>query len=96
MSTFKSRQLGFAPLMIIVAVAVIGVIGYLGYTFYNNSQQQASNTTSAKQSTVAQDVKVAPAITSANDLDAALSALDGTDTTSGSDSATLNSKLSAF
>jgi len=95
MNTSQSRQLGFSPLMIIVAVAVIGLIGYLGYTFYNNSQQ-TSNTTSTKQSAVAQDVKAAPVITSTSDLDTALSALDGTDTTSGSDSATLNSKLSAF
>jgi cytoskeletal protein RodZ len=95
MSSLHNRQAGFSAVIIVVLVAVIGLVGYLGYTFYTNSQQQAADTPT-EQSAVAEGVQVAPVVESSSDLDTALTALEATDTSSSSDTAELETGLSAF
>jgi hypothetical protein len=64
------------------------------YVLYN-SQQQAADTPT-EQSAVAEGVQVAPVVESSSDLDTALTALEATDTSSSSDTAELETGLSAF
>jgi Tfp pilus assembly protein PilV len=95
MKTLSARQSGFSPILIIVVIVAVGLIGYLGYLFFTNSQQQVA-TTVTEQSAVAKDVQTAPEVTSTSDLDAALTAIEGTDTASGKDNTELDSQLSEF
>lgn len=94
-----SDQSGFSIVEIVIVLAVLGFIGLLGSMAYNrvHDSKTASGQSSA-QSATANDVKPAPAITSASDLDSAQATLDQTDPSTGNttDAGQLDNELSAF
>jgi len=90
----RKPQVGFSIIEVVVAVAVVALIAFLGYRFYIH--QQAA--TSGEANTAQVSVPAAPEITTASDLDKAGAVLDQIDVegSNSSDSARLDSELSAF
>lgn len=76
---------GFTAVEVVLVVIVLAIIGLLGYTFYNTMTGEQKVTESSNQDAAADDVAEAPAISSADDLDAALQTLDDTDIEGSSD-----------
>lgn len=88
-------QSGFSIIEVGIVIAVIGIIGLLGYTFYTNQVNKTNNTDQqTSQTETTSDVKTAPQITSAADLDAAETALDQTDPSA--DTSQLDAEVANF
>lgn len=91
----RTSQSGVSIVEILIVIVVLGLIGFIGYNFYaKQSDKPADDSTS--QTATAKDIPTAPEVTSTNDLDKASAMLDGSDTSSSSDSAELDSQLQAF
>jgi Tfp pilus assembly protein PilV len=93
----RKKQLGFSAVELLIILVVVALLGFAGYVVYNRMQNnKAASSSTTSQSTSSSDVKSAPAINSASDLDKASNILDQTDPNPSGDSATLDTQLSAF
>lgn len=93
----RITQKGFSLIEVIIVVAVIAIVGFLGYTFWNNYQNsQTTEDTTTSQTDSNQDVPAAPEINSAENLDAANSALEESSIDNTNGSAALESEMSEF
>ncbi len=93
------KQAGFSVVEALIIFVVIGALVFVGYTVYKKQQadkQTNTSQSSSSQEATAHDVKSAPTITTADDLDTAQKTLDDASLDSDPDSTQLNKELSEF
>lgn len=98
---FRANQTGFSIVELVIVLVVVAIIGALGYVYYNGQLSKTASNDSGQastESTTASDVKSAPQINSAADLNSAETVLDQTDpgSSSNTDTGQLDAELANF